>query len=111
MPPDISRAPKLRLQIAEPESPAIVGTWTTVMFRITNISNANAEGVRLRLILDEVLDHHALEDDELDRQVDAPISRIAPGDYVDFDLVVKPRRTGEAESRAQLLFEGQQLAL
>ncbi len=110
-PPEIVRAPKLRLRIAEPESAVSVGAWTTVMFRISNIGNTSAEGVRLRLILDEVLDHHALSDDDLDRQLDAPIARIAPGETRDFELVVKPRRTGEAVSTAELLFDDQPLDL
>ena len=111
LPPEIVRAPKLRLRIAEPESAVSVGAWTTVMFRISNIGNTSAEGVRLRLILDEVLDHHALSDDDLDRQLDAPIARIAPGETRDFELVVKPRRTGEAVSTAELLFDDQPLDL
>ena len=81
------------------------------MFRISNIGNTSAEDVRLRLILDEMLDHHALSDDDLDRQLDAPIARIAPGETRDFELVVKPRRTGEAVSTAELLFADQQLDL
>ena len=108
-PPEIARAPRLRLRIAEPESAAKVGAWATVMFRISNIGNTSAEGVRLRLILDEVLDHHALNDDDLDREVDAPIARIVPGETRDFELVVRPRRTGESVSTAKLLFGDQQL--
>ncbi|MEJ7593727.1 MAG: hypothetical protein WKF77_19485 [Planctomycetaceae bacterium] len=81
------------------------------MFRISNVGDAIADGVRLRLILDEVLDHHALSDDDLDRQLDAPIARIAPGETRDFELAVKPRRTGEAVSTAELLFGDQQLDL
>ena len=110
-PPVTKRAPRLRLEISEPRTTPTVGTWATVIFRITNVGNANADGVRLRLILDEVLDHHALSDDDLDRQLDAPISRIAPGEFRDFDLLVKPTRTGLAESTAELMFEGQQLGL
>lgn len=110
-PPEIARAPKLRLQIAEPEDDAIIGTWTTVRFRITNIGTASADGVKLRLVLDNLLDHHALEDGDLERNVDAPVARIAPGGHVDFDLVVRPRRAGHIESIAELLFEGEQLKL
>jgi len=110
-PPETARAPKLRLRISEPESAVTVGGWTTVMFRISNLGNTSAEDVRLRLRLDEVLDHHALSDDDLDRQLDAPIARIAPDETRDFELVVKPRRTGEAVSTAELLFGDQQLAL
>ncbi len=111
LPPEVTRAPKLRLRIAEPEAAATAGAWATVMFRISNMGNTNAEGVRLRLALDEVLDHHALADDDVDRIVDAPIARIAPGETLDFELVVKPRRSGEAVSTAELLLSGQQLDL
>ena len=97
--------------IARQESAATVGAWTTVMFRITNIGDRSADGVRLRLVLDDVLGHHALTDDELIRELDAPISRILPGDTLDFELAVRPRRTGESVSTAELLFEGQQLSL
>ncbi len=110
-PPVIAGAPRLRLQIAEPEVDSIVGSWTTVKFRITNIGNASAEGVKLRLVLDSLLDHHALQDDDFLRQVDAPIATIEPGKRLDFELVVRPRRTGEMESSAELMFEGQQLDL
>lgn len=110
-PPEIARAPRLRLQIAEPENGAIVGTWTTVNFRITNIGTASAENVKLRLVLDTLLDHHALRDDDILRQVDAPIATIRPGTHLDFELVVRPRRAGEMVSSAELLFDGQQLAL
>ena len=110
-PPEIARAPRLRLQIAEPENGAIVGTWTTVNFRITNIGTASAENVKLRLVLDTLLDHHALQDDDILRQVDAPIATIRPGTHLDFELVVRPRRAGEMVSSAELLFDGQQLAL
>ena len=110
-PPEIARAPKLRLRITPPDSAVTVGAWTTVMFRISNIGNTSAEDVRLRLILDEVLDHHALSDDDLDRQLDAPIARIAPGETRDFELVVKPRRTGEAVSSAELFFGDEPLDL
>ena len=107
-PPEIAHAPKLRLRIVEPESAVTVGAWTTVMFRISNIGNTSAEDVRLRLTLDEMLDHHALTDDDLDRQLDAPIARIAPDETRDFELVVKPRRTGEAVSTAELLYGDKQ---
>ena len=110
-PPAIARAPRLRLQIAEPEEAAIVGSWTTVKFRITNIGNASAEGVKLRLVLDSLLDHHALQDDDFLRQVDAPIATIEPSRHLDFELVVRPRRAGEMESSAELMFDGQQLDL
>lgn len=111
LPPVVARAPRLRLEIADPETAVTVGNWTTVLFRITNIGNANADGVRLRLTLDEMLDHHALNDDDLEREVVAPIARIAPDGHLDFELVVKPRRTGTAESTAELLFEGEQIEL
>ncbi|MBC7965819.1 MAG: DUF11 domain-containing protein [Fuerstia sp.] len=110
-PPETVRAPKLRLRIARQEAAATVGAWTTVMFRITNIGERSADGVRLRLVLDDVLDHHALTEDDLIRELDAPISRILPGDTLDFELVVRPRRTGEAVSTAELLFEDKQLDL
>lgn len=110
-PPENVRAPRLRLQIAEPEDGAIVGTWTTVNFRITNIGTASAENVKLRLVLDSLLDHHALQDDDILRQVDAPIATIRPGRHLDFELVVRPRRAGEMASSAELLFDGEQLAL
>ena len=105
------RAPKLRLQIAEPEDDAIVGSWTTVKFRITNIGDGSAEGVKLRLVLDSLLDHHALQDDDFLRQVDAPIATIEPGKRLDFELVVRPRRAGQMESSAELTFNGEQLDL
>ena len=108
-PPEITLAPKLRLRIAEPESAAVPGVWTTVMFRISNTGNTSAQDVQLRVNLDEILDHHALSDDDLDRHLDAPLSRIAPGETLDFELAVKPRRTGEAVSTAELLFGDQQL--
>ena len=110
-PPKIVRAPKLRLRIAGPESESTAGAWTTVMFRISNIGNTSAEEVRLRLNLDEVLDHHALSDEDLDRQLDAPIARVPPGETRDFELVVRPRRSGEAVSTAELLFGDQHLDL
>ncbi len=108
-PPLTARAPRLRLEISKPRSTPTVGSWTTLIFRISNVGNANAENVRLRLVLDEVLDHHALSDDDLSRQVDASLSQIAPGESRDFDLVVRPTRTGLAESSAELLFEELQL--
>lgn len=107
--PEVVRAPKLRLRIAGPETASTVGAWTTVMFRISNMGNSSAEDVRLRLNLDEGLDHHALSDDDLDRLLDAPIARIEPGETRDFELVVKPRRSGEAVSTAELVFDNQQL--
>jgi hypothetical protein len=110
-PSEIARAPRLRLQIAEPENGAVVGSWTTVKFRITNIGNASAEGVKLRLVLDGLLDHHALQNDDLLRQVDAPIATINPSNHLDFELVVRPLRAGEMESSAELMFDDQQLAL
>ena len=110
-PTAVTRAPRLRLQITDPRPAATAGTWTTVLFRITNIGDADADDVQLRVILDEMLDHHALQDDDPERQVDAPIARIAPDDYREFELVVKPRRTGVAESTAELRFAGQQLDL
>ena len=110
-PPVIARTPRLRLQIAKPEDDAIVGSWTTVKFRITNIGNDSAESVKLRLVLDNLLDHHALQDDDILRQVDALIATIEPGKRLDFELVVRPRRAGEMESSAELMFDGQQLDL
>ena len=110
-PPAIVRAPKLRLQIAEPEEGAVVGVWTTVNFRITNIGNASAEDVKLRLVLDSLLDHHALQDDDILRQVDAPIATIEPSRHLDFELVVRPRRAGRMESSAELMFNDEQLEL
>ncbi|MFO1000271.1 MAG: hypothetical protein U0936_08030 [Planctomycetaceae bacterium] len=104
---ELAGSPSLRLAIQEQEEIAQVGEWTQVMFALTNSGTADAEAVRLRLILDESLDQpDLLRLPVEDRVVFVDVDRVAVGQTRRFRLEVRPNSSGETLSTAEVLLEG-----
>lgn len=103
--------PKLRLILeAEPEEVA-VGQWTTANFRLENVGEVPAIGVSLLITLAAGLDHHALSDDDLKREVTRGINRLDPGESRKMPLVVRPNIRGRHFATAELRLRQSQLAI
>jgi hypothetical protein len=99
--------PTLRLSIQDQQEYAQVGEWTQVMFALTNSGTADAEAVRLRLILDESLDQpDLLRLPVEDRVVFVDVDRVAVGQTRRFRLEVRPNASGDTLSTAEVLLEG-----
>ena len=101
--------PNVRLVLEEPLETVTVGEWTTVYFRIENIGNAAANGVSLRVTLPVGLNHHALKDNDLNRQVDSNVRRLDAGDSRRTALRVRPTSRRRHFATAELLLQDSQL--
>lgn len=103
--------PRLRLILEDEPEAVDVGQWTTANFRVENIGEVPAVGVSLLVNLPARLDHHALDDNDIKRQVDWKVRRIEPGDFRRMPLVVKPTFRGRHFATAELSLRGQQLTI
>ena len=104
---ELAGKPTLRLSIQEQQEIARVGEWTQVMFSLTNNGTADADAVRLRLILDESLDQpDLLRLPVEDRVVFVDVDKVAVGQTRRFRLEVRPNSSGETLSTAEVLLEG-----
>ena len=109
--PDLAGAPDLRLSITEPRGIVSVGKSVQVIFTIANEGTVAAEGVTLRLTLDEGLDHKELVAESSLRTVSVYAPAIRAGESRDFRLEVRPNTSGELLSTADLLFDDAQIDL
>ena len=82
-----------------------------MIFTIVNEGKATAEGVTLRLTLDQGLDHKELVAESKLRTVSVYAPAIKPGASRDFRLEVRPNTAGELLSTAELLFDDAQIDL
>ena len=106
-----SKLPKLRLVLESEPAPVNVGEWATANFRVENIGDVPAIGVSLFVTLAAGLDHHALHDDDLKREVDWKLRRLDPGGSRQMPLVVRPTFRGRHFSTAELRLQKQQLSV
>ncbi len=105
--PELVGAPDLRLEVEEPLEAARVGEWTRILFTLSNQGTAEARFIRLRLTLDNALDHSdLLNRPRSDRQVFVDVDRVAAGQSRRFRLEVRPTLGGEASSMAEVLLNG-----
>jgi len=109
--PTVIRKPEVRLEIEEPLRTVEINETVEVYFNVSNIGDAPAEGVRLRVTLDQGLDHHTLEDDDIDRRVENGIRRIEAGDTRRVVLRMRATQPGQHFATAEMIFEGAQLTL
>ncbi|MEN9556760.1 MAG: hypothetical protein RLZZ232_3046 [Planctomycetota bacterium] len=111
----VSRGPisaaDVRLTIEEPVETPLVGEWTRVVFNVTNTGDLSASDLKLRLTLDDSLDHADLLDRPNDRQVYVSVKRLEPGESRSFRLEVRPMQPGNSISTAEVLSEGSQIGL
>lgn len=111
----VSRRPisaaDVRLTIEEPVETPLVGEWTRVVFNVTNTGDLSASDLKLRLTLDDSLDHADLLDRPNDRQVYVSVKRLEPGESRSFRLEVRPMQPGNSISTAEVLSEGSQIGL
>ncbi len=104
---ELAGTPTLRLSIQDQQEIARVGEWTQVMFALTNSGTADADAVRLRLVLDESLDQpDLLRLPVADRVVFVDVDKVAVGQTRRFRLEVRPNASGETLSTAEVLLEG-----
>ena len=103
--------PDVRLTIEEPIEAPRVGQWTRVVFNVVNAGDATATNLKLRLTLDDSLDHADLMDRPNDRQVYVSVKRIEPGESRSFRLEVRPMQPGNSISTAEVLYDGSQIEL
>jgi len=103
------RFPDVRLVLEKPPEVVAVDDWVNVYFLIKNVGNAAAEGVTLRVTVPEGLDHHALDPDDRNREVDSKVSRLEAGISRHMILKVKPTFPGPHSAYAELLLQDVQL--
>lgn len=112
---DLAGVPELQLSIDTPEEPVRVGERTNVYFSLSNVGDAPARNIRLRLTLDETLDHEQLlsipirERTASDRQVFVPVNLIEAGETQRFRLEVQPTASGMSLSVADVLLDGESI--
>jgi hypothetical protein len=110
--PEIVGEPDLQLAIEEPGVAASVGEWTRILFTLSNNGTAEAVDVKLRLTLDEALDHSELINRPTqERQVFVNVARLAAGESKRFRLEVRPNAKAETLSTAEVLYAGAQVDL
>lgn len=107
--PPVERRPDVRLTLEQAPDSTQVGEWVDAVFRIRNVGDAPAEGVKLRVNLPLDLEHHDLADTDIDRWVDAKVRRLEPGESRRMTLTVRPVAAGRHTAVAELLFMGVQL--
>lgn len=107
--PPVVRRPDVRLTLDQTPSGVRENEWVDVIFMISNIGDAPAEGVKLRVNLPFDLDHHDLTDADTNRWVDSKIRRLEPGERRRVKLTVQPRSAGRHLATAELLFQAAQL--
>ena len=107
--PAIVRRPELKMRIEEPLAPVRVGDVIEVNFIVQNVGTAPAEGVGLRVVLDQGLKHHRLTDDPLNREVVNGVRRLEPNETRTIVLRVTATRSGEFVSKAEMVFDGSAL--
>lgn len=105
------KLPDVRLVLESEPSAVNVGEWATVNFRIENVGEIEAVGVSLLVTLSPRLDHHALNDDDEKREVDATVRRLAPGESRRMPLLVKPTFRGRHFATAELKLQNEQLSI
>ncbi len=105
------KLPDVRLILESEPKPVTVGEWATVNFRIENVGEVDAVGVSLLVTLTPRLDHHALNEDDVKREVDSTVRRLAPGETRRIPLVVKPTFRGRHFATAELKLQNQQLSI
>ncbi len=104
---ELAGTPDLRLAIDETTDVARVGEWTQVLFTLSNKGTADATSIRLRLTLDNALDHSDLLNlPPTERQVFVDVDRVAIGQSRRFRLEVRPKSQGETLSTAEVIFDG-----
>lgn len=108
--PQVAGAPDVRLSMDRRPVTARVGEWTGVMFTLTNEGTAPATNVKLRLTLDDTLEHSKLIG-PAERQVYADVRELAPGESRELRLEVRPTSAGRSFSTAELLYDGAQIDL
>lgn len=109
--PDVARRPDVRLRIDEPPAMVEVSETIEVFFNVTNVGDAPAEDVLLRVTLDAGLDHHTLNDTDVDRRIENAVRRLAPGATQRLVLRIRATTPGEHLATAEMIFEDAQLAL
>ncbi len=110
VPSSVASRPDVRLRIEEPLLPVQVGQTVEVNFVVENRGDAPAEGVGLRVVLDQGLRHHRVAEDEANREVVNQVRRIEPGQTKSVILRMRAVRPGEFLSRAEMIFAGEQLS-
>lgn len=107
--PAVTQRPDVRLRIMEPLTAVPVGQTVEVNFIVENRGTLAAEGVGLRVTLDDGLSHHTLIGTERRREVINGVRRLEPGDTRTIVLRMRPTVAGSLVSTAEMIFEGQQL--
>jgi len=110
--PEVAGEPELQLVIEDPGVSASVGEWTQIRFTLSNRGTAEALDVKLRLTLDQALDHSELINRPTpERQVFVTVARLGAGESKRFRLEVRPNTSAETISTAEVLYAGAQVDL
>lgn len=106
---EIAGRPDVRLRIDEPLDPVKVGQTIEINFVVRNFGSEPAEGVGLRVTLDQGLKHHKLSDDDPERVVVNSVRRLEPGESRSIPLRIRASRPGQFRSEGEMIFEGKQI--
>lgn len=107
--PPVRRLPDVRLRLLEEPLPSVTDRNVDVLFQISNIGDAPATGVTLRVTLPRDLDHHVLARDAIQRNVDSRIAELSVGERRQVRLTVMPRTAGTHSAIAELRLQDDQL--
>ena len=107
--PPVVRRPDVRLRLISEPPVSPTNEWVDVIFEISNIGDAPADGIILRVSLPFDLDHPELTDADINRRVDSKIRRLAPGEDRKLKLTVQATAAGRHAATAELLFQAAQL--
>lgn len=107
--PPVERLPQVELRLSRPPAVVQVGADADVYFSVRNVGDAPAEGVSLRVNVPFGLDHHDLDPNDADRQVDARIRTLDVGERRQVRLTVQPTRAGRHFPTAELRLQNTQL--
>lgn len=106
------RLPDVRLTFDKRPYVATADEFFEMQFIVSNVGDAPAENVVLRIELPEDLEHHAQQQDPSVRYVTARIRRaLEPNERREMTFRARPKYRGRYEPVAELLFDGQQLDL
>jgi hypothetical protein len=105
------KLPDVRLILESEPKTVNVGESVRVNFRIENVGTVPAVGMTILVNLTQGLDHEDLRDGDLNREVDAKIAQLNPGESRRIPLLVKPVFRGRHFATAELKLQNQQLSI
>ena len=107
--PPVEKLPDVRVSLRQPPDRVRAGEWVDVDFVVSNVGEAPADDVMLRVNLTANLNHHDLDEFDTNRRVDSRMRRLEAGERRRVTLTVQPMSAGSHSATAELLLQSAQL--